>query len=47
RRENGTAASIPVFDRVKSSLYEYWTSKQPPVPKVLSSIDIPYRLTRT
>ncbi|CAF2092695.1 unnamed protein product [Rotaria magnacalcarata] len=34
RRENGTAASIPVFDRVKSSLYEYWTSKQPPVPKL-------------
>ncbi|CAF3513907.1 unnamed protein product [Rotaria socialis] len=47
RRENGTAASIPVFDRVKSSLYEYRSSKQPPVPKALSSIDIPYRLTRT
>ncbi|CAM4828975.1 unnamed protein product [Rotaria magnacalcarata] len=47
RRENGTAASIPVFDRVKSSLYEYRSSKQPLVPKALSSIDIPYRLTRT
>ncbi|CAF5027825.1 unnamed protein product [Rotaria sp. Silwood1] len=47
RRENGTAAEVPVFDRIKSSLYEYRSSKQPPIPKTLASIDVPYSLTRT
>jgi hypothetical protein len=41
------AAAVPVFDRVKSSLYEYHSSKQPPIPKTLTSIDVPCRLTRT
>ncbi|CAF3066795.1 unnamed protein product [Rotaria sp. Silwood2] len=47
RRDDGSTASIPVFDRVKSSLYEYRSSKYPPVPRSLSSIDIPYQPTRT
>ncbi|CAF1227190.1 unnamed protein product [Rotaria sordida] len=47
RRENGAADSIPVFDRVKSSLYKYRSFKHPPVSKALSSSDIPYGLTRT
>ncbi|CAF3421432.1 unnamed protein product [Rotaria sp. Silwood1] len=47
RRENGAAGSVPVFDRVRSCLYEYRSSKHPPVPKSLSSIEVPYRLTRT
>ncbi|CAF1335422.1 unnamed protein product [Rotaria sordida] len=47
RRENGAAGSVPVFDRVKSSLYEYRSSKHPPVLKSLSSIEVSYRLTRT
>ncbi|CAF4340244.1 unnamed protein product, partial [Rotaria sordida] len=47
RRENGSAGSVPIFDRVKSSLYEYRSSMQPPIPKTLSSIIVPHRLTRT
>jgi hypothetical protein len=47
RRENGSAAMIPIFDRAKSSLYEYRSSKHPPVPKSLSSIYVPYPLTRS
>ncbi len=47
RRENVTARSVPLFDRVKSSLYEYRASKHPPLPKSFSSIEVPYRLTRT
>ena len=47
RRENGSADAVPIFDRVKSSLYEYRSSKQPPIPKTLSSIIISHRLTRT
>ena len=47
RCENGSAGAIPIFDRVKSSLYEYRSSKQPLIPKILSSIIIPRRLTRT
>ena len=45
--ENGSADAVLIFDRVKSSLYEYRSSKQPPIPKTLSSIIIPHRLTRT
>ncbi|CAF4228058.1 unnamed protein product, partial [Rotaria sordida] len=47
RRENGSAGSVSIFDRVKSSLYEYRSSMQPPIPKTLSSIIVPHRLTRT
>ena len=47
RRENGSAGAVPIFDSVKSSLYEYRSSKQPPIPKTLSSIIISHRLTRT
>ncbi|CAF1540199.1 unnamed protein product [Adineta ricciae] len=47
RRDYGNAGAIPVFDRVKSSLYEYRSSKQPTIPKTLSSIVVPYSLTRT
>jgi hypothetical protein len=47
RRDNDSAAAVPIFDRVKSSLYEYRSLKQPPIPKTLTSIDIPDRLTRT
>ena len=49
RRENASAGAvpIPIFDRVKSSLYEYRSSKQPPIPKILSSIIILHYLART
>ncbi|CAF1550466.1 unnamed protein product, partial [Rotaria sordida] len=45
RKENGSAAAVPVFDRIKSSLYEYRSSQHPPIPKSLSTIDVPERLT--
>ena len=47
RRENGNAGTVPVFDRIKSSLYEFRSSKQVSVPKTLSSIEVPYVLSRT
>ena len=47
RGENGSAAAILVFARVKSSLYEYWSRQHPPIPKSLSTVDVPGRLTRT
>jgi hypothetical protein len=47
RHDNGSAAAVPIFDRVKSSLYEYRLAKQPPIHKTLTSIDIPDQLTCT
>lgn len=47
RRDNGSAGAVPVFDRVKSSIYEYRAFQHPQVPKSLSKIDVPERLTRT
>ena len=47
RRDHGNAGAVPVFDRIKSSLYEYRSSKQPRVPATLSSITVPYSLSRT
>ena len=47
RREHGNAGAVPVYDRVKSSLYDYRSSKQPRVPKTLSSIEVPYPLSQT
>ncbi|CAF1419324.1 unnamed protein product, partial [Rotaria sordida] len=41
RRENGSAATIPVFDSWKSTLYSVRKSILPPVPTLLSSIEIP------
>ncbi|CAF4897831.1 unnamed protein product [Rotaria sp. Silwood1] len=46
-KENGSAAAVPLFDRIKTSLYEYRSSQHPPIPKSLSTIDVPERLTRT
>ena len=47
RRENGNAGEVPVFDRIKSSLYEFRSSKQVTVPKTSSAIEVPYVLSRT
>ena len=38
KRENGTTGSVPMFDRVKSSLYKYRSSKHSPALKSLSTI---------
>ncbi|CAF4475878.1 unnamed protein product [Didymodactylos carnosus] len=41
RRENGTAATVPVFDAWKSTLYAIRKTILPPIPTSLSSIVIP------
>ncbi|CAF0995283.1 unnamed protein product [Didymodactylos carnosus] len=47
RRENGSAATIPIFDTIKSSLYTTRAMIHPKLPKSLSSLIIPPHMTRT
>ena len=41
RRQNGTAATIPVFDTWKSNLYHFHKTLLSPVPSSLASVLIP------
>jgi hypothetical protein len=47
RRNYGSAATVPIFNHVKTALYDYRSTFHPPIPKSLSSINVPYQLSRT